>query len=404
MERKVKADILKLGMYVTRLDRPWLETPFLFQGFYANSEKDLADLRQYCRFVYIDDEKGVKADRYLDEEPDKLLTEPNIVTLQELKIVYPTSVDLKTELEAARNSEQVLSEQVENIMVDVQKGGKISVSAIKTTITGMIESVLRNPDAYMWLRKMQKADSYLYSHAIDVSVLAVAFGRHLGLDKSELEDLAVGTMLFDIGKMKLPVELLTKPGKLTDAEFALMRRHVEYSVKLMEDTRGISPRSVDIARTHHERHNGKGYPRRLPGAQIPVFGRIAAIVDCYDAIVSKRPYSAPLSSHDAIAKIYEWRNFDFQEDLVEQFIQCLGIYPTGSIVELNTGAVGIVLAQNPVRRLRPKLMVILDENKKPLASFQTVDLFLEQANDSQLEIKRALERGAYGIDPKDYFL
>jgi HD-GYP domain-containing protein (c-di-GMP phosphodiesterase class II) len=404
MERKIKTDILKLGMYVTRLDRPWLETPFLFQGFYANSDKDLSDLRQHCRFVFIDDEKGVKADQYLDEEPDKPALGLDRGILQEQKIIYPTSVDLKIELEAARDGERLLTEHVANIMIDVQNGGKISVSTIKSTVTGMIESILRNPDAYMWLRKLQKADSYLYSHAIDVSVLAVAFGRHLGLDKIELEDLAVGTMLFDIGKMKLPVELLTKPGKLTDAEFALMRRHVEYSVKLMEGTRGISPRSIDIALTHHERHNGKGYPRRLPGAQIPVFGRIAAIVDCYDAIVSKRPYSAPLPPHEAIAKIYEWRNFDFQEDLVEQFIQCLGIYPTGSIVELNTGAVGIVLAQNPVRRLRPKLMVILDENKKPLASFQTIDLFLEQANDTQIEITRALERGAFGIDPKDYFL
>lgn len=404
MERKVNTDILKLGMYVTRLDRPWLETPFLFQGFYANSDKDLSDLRQHCRYVFIDDEKGVKADQYLDEESEKPALGLDRGILHDQKILYPTCVDLRTELESARDSERLLTEQVANIMVDVQNGGKISVSTIKSTVSGMIESILRNPDAYMWLRKMQKADSYLYSHAIDVSVLAVAFGRHLGLDKIELEDLAVGTMLFDIGKMKLPVELLIKPGKLTDAEFALMRRHVEYSVKLMEETRGISPRSIDIARTHHERHNGKGYPRRLPGAQIPVFGRIAAIVDCYDAIVSKRPYSAPLPSHEAIAKIYEWRNFDFQEDLVEQFIQCLGIYPTGSIVELNTGAVGIVLAQNPVRRLRPKLMVILDENKKPLASFQTIDLFLEQENDTKLEITRALERGAFGIDPKDYFL
>lgn len=404
MERKVKTDFLKLGMYVTHLDRPWLETPFLFQGFYANSDKDLLDLRQYCRFVIIDDDKGVKADQYLDEELDSPVSGFDRGVLQGQKILYPTCVDLKTELEEAREGERLLTEHVANIMIDVQNGNKISVSTIKSTVSGMIESILRNPDAYMWLRKLQKADSYLYSHAIDVSVLAVAFGRHLGFDKTELEDLAVGTMLFDIGKMKLPVELLTKPGKLTDAEFALMRRHVEYSVKLMEETRGISPRSVDIARTHHERHNGTGYPRRLPGAQIPVFGRIAAIVDCYDAIVSKRPYSAPLPSHEAIAKIYEWRNIDFQEDLVEQFIQCLGIYPTGSIVELNTGAVGIVLAQNPVRRLRPKLMVILDENKKPLASYQTIDLFHELPNDTKLEITRALERGAFGIDPKDFFL
>lgn len=404
MERKVSTETLKLGMYIARLDRPWLETPFLFQGFHTNSEKDLSDLRQHCRFVYIDDEKGVKADHYLEDDKSDAMSIPDRTTLPQRKNTYDTKVDLKLEVSAARENERRLTEQVASIMDDVHNGAKISISAIKSSVTDMIESILRNPDAYMWLRKMQQADSYLYSHAIDVSVLAVAFGRHLGLDKAELEDLAVGTMLFDIGKMKLPVELLTKPKKLSDAEFALVRRHVEFSVKLMEETRGISQRSIDIARSHHERHNGRGYPKRLPGSQIPVFGRIAAIVDCYDAIISKRPYSAPLPSHEAIAKIYEWRNIDFQEDLVEQFIQCLGVYPTGSIVEMNTGVIGIVLAQNPIRRLKPKVMVILDENKKPCASFQTIDLFQEQPHGKKIEIVRALERGAYGIDPKDYFL
>lgn len=409
MERKVTTEHLKLGMYITRLDRPWLETPFLLQGFYTKTDQDIHDLHHHCQFVYIDDDRGESANRYMEsKKPTKptLAVQNHDEVLPPRKIKYQTQIDLVEEISVARANQDKLFEQISTIMEDVKNRDKLHIESIKPIVTNMVESILRNPDAHMWLRTMQQTDTYLYTHAIDSSVLAVSFGRHLGFDRDELEDLAIGTMLFDIGKMKIPRQVLNKQAKLTEKEFTFMQRHVELGVKLIANNHHISQRAQEIVITHHERHNGKGYPQKLSGQQIPFFGKIAAIVDCYDAMTTQRPYADPISSHEAIMQLYHWRNIDFQEDLIEQFIQCLGLYPTGTIVLLNTGAVGIVISQNPIRRLRPKIMLILDENKQPLTTLPTIDLFQEfyDTDNQPLAIASALENGAFGIDPRHFFL
>ncbi len=270
----------------------------------------------------------------------------------------------------------------------------------------MVESVARNPDAFIWLTQLKDTDIYTYHHSMDVSILAVVMGRHLGLSRLELQDLAIGTLLFDIGKLKLPPKLLNKPGRLTDEEFELIKKHVDYSVEIIERISGITPRALEIARYHHERHNGSGYPEGLQGTQIPVFARIASIVDCYSAITRNRSYSQAISSHEAIKQMYEWGDIDFQMELIEQFIQCLGIYPTGSLVELSTGEIGVILSQNRVRRLRPKVMLILDCNKIAYEHFPIIDLIkdTEDEDGNELDIVAAHEPGSFGIDPKTFYL
>lgn len=410
MEKQVASQDLQLGMYVTRLDRPWLETPFLFQGFTIQDAHDIAELQRHCRFVYIDIERGAPSRRYLDT-PRAAPTRADadlkrICRSNPGKPVYPDTASVEEELAPARDSHQEACERIGNILDDVRSGRKLNVAAAEQAVSSMIESILRNPDAFMWLSKLKNKDSYTYAHSIDACALAITFGRHLGLPKPELEQVAVGTLLFDIGKMKLPEELLEKPGRLTDAEFALMQAHVAHSVELMADAKGISQTSIEVAYSHHERHNGQGYPRGLTSDQTSVYGKIAAIVDCYDAITSDRPYSVAVSPHEAIRSLYEWRNVDFQEEVVEQFIQCLGVYPTGTLVELNTGQVGIVLSQNRVRRLRPKVMLVLNADKHTYDIAPTVDLMTETVDrqGQMLEIARSLDPGSYGIDPTAYFL
>ena len=410
MEKKVARDELALGMYVSRLDRPWLETPFLFQGFLIQNQDDIAELQRHCQYVYIDIEKGKPAKQYLDFKPSQQQrTDANLKRICRStldKPVYPDTVSVEEELAPARDSHHVACERISNILDDVRCGRKLNVAAAEQAVNSMIESILRNPDAFMWLTKLKNKDSYTYTHSIDACALAITFGRHLGLPRQELEQVAVGTLLFDIGKMKLPEALLDKPGRLTEEEFALMQAHVAHSVHLMADTKGVSPASIEVAYSHHERHNGCGYPRGLTSEKTSVYGKIAAIVDCYDAITSDRPYSVAVSPHEAIRNLYEWRNVDFQEELVEQFIQCLGVYPTGTLVELNTGQVGIVLSQNRVRRLRPKVMLVLNADKHAYNIAPTVDLMVE-AIDHQgqlLEITRSLNPGSFGIDPTAYFM
>lgn len=407
MEKKVKTEDLKIGMYVARLDRPWVDTPFMFQGFYIRDQKDIDTLRQYCHYIFTDYDRQELDDYRLQHmRAEEYAAKPGACELPTRKVNYETTTSIEEELVFARECHTNLAHLVNEIMTDVRAGKEINFPGARKIVSSMIESIARNPDAFMWLTKLKDTDSYTYKHSMDAAILAVTLGRHLGLTKHELQELAIGTLLFDIGKMKLPPELLSKPGRLTDAEFTLVKKHVEYSVDTLKQIKGISPRSIEIAMYHHERHNGSGYPHGLRGNQIPVFARIAAIVDCYDAITSDRTYNRAISSHDAIKQLYEWRNIDFQEEMIEQFIQCLGVYPTGSLVELSTGEVGVVLSQNRVRRLRPKIMLILDKDKVAYDHYPTLDLIKEETDKEgkPLEILTSHEPGAFGIDPHAFYL
>lgn len=406
MLQKVNIDYLEPGMYVSRLDRPWIETPYMFQGFLVNNSGDIEEVKKHCKFVYVDAERGLAPKEVMAITPSTEIPEGAGAALPERKAVYLDTEELEVEITHARSCHSNLSIEINNLMDAVRTGKRIDLENTQETVDSMIESIVRNPDAFVWLTRLKEADAYTYSHAIDSSILSIAFGRHLGLSKQELQDMAIGGMLFDIGKMKISSKILGKKGRLTKDEFGEIKKHVEYSVEIMSSTKGVSDHVVEIARHHHERHDGSGYPRGLQGDQIPVFSRMLAIVDCYDAITSDRPYGNAISSHSAAKKLYEWRGIDFHEELVEQFIQCLGVYPTGSLVELSTGEVGIVMSQNRMRRLRPKVMLIMDSNKAYYGGFPTIDLKteLEDKNGDPLDIVGCPEPGTYGIDPKEFYL
>ena len=407
-EQKVSVGDVKIGMYVSRLDRPWLETRYLFQGFYITNATDIEELCLHCEYVYVDPERGESSTRSLaqlsgKDTRDSLAHVFRQATSHER---YPIVTSVEEELEACRDSRDQLLEVITGILEQLKAGHTIKLKSMRKAVNAMIASIVRNPDAFFWLTRLKNKDSYAYAHCVDACGLAVAFGRHLGFSKPELENLAIGTLLFDIGKLQLPEDLLKKPGRLTDKEYALIRRHVEFGVGMVSDMKGCNKDIVSIVLHHHERHSGKGYPRAIPGHEIPVNGRIAALVDCYDAITSERAYSTALSAYDAIQLIYKWRGKDFQTDMVEQFIQCIGLYPTGTLVELNTGEVGLVIAQNRVRRLRPKVMLILDKDKVSYGIYPTLDLIEDPVDDDGIlvEIRRPLAPGSYGINASDFYL
>lgn len=399
-EQKVSVGDIKLGMYVSRLDRPWVETHYLFQGFFINSVDDIVELREYCEYVYVDPERGLAAENPIEvcikqESPDKLA---EVFRHAKGDQVYPVQTSVEEEIGACREARANATELVSTILEEIQAGRDVRVHAVRQAVNGLIASIIRNPDAFFWLTRLKSKDDYAYAHCVDACGLAAAFGRHLGFSKPELEDLAVGTLLFDVGKLQLPDELLKKPGRLTDKEFALMRRHVEFGTRMVSEMEGSNSSIVSTVWHHHERHNGNGYPRRIVGHNIPVNGRIAALVDCYDAITSERAYSKAVSSYEAVQLLYEWRDKDFQIDMVEQFIQCVGIYPTGTLVELSSGEVGLVLAQNRVRRLRPKVMLVLNKDKVAYDFHPVLDLIEDPVDDTgeRIEIKQPLLRHRCG--------
>jgi len=395
-------------MYISRLDRPWLETRFLFQGFRVTRIDDIEELSRHCEYVYIDTEKGLAATRTLDRAISQHEKDKYAHVFQNMPDtpVYPVVTSVEEEVGASRESRSHLVDVVTNILGELKAGRSIKLATIRQSVNKMIASILRNPDAFFLLSRLKDKDSYAYAHCVDACGLAVAFGRHLGFAKPELENLAVGVLLCDIGKLQLPENLLKKPGRLTDREYDLVRRHVEFGAQMVSEMKGANDEVVSIVMHHHERHNGKGYPRQIPGHLIPVKGRIAALVDCYDAIISERAYCHAVSAYEAVKMIYEWRDKDFQSDMVEQFIQCIGLFPTGTLVELSTGEVGIVISQNRVRRLRPKVMLVLDKDKVAFDFNPVIDLIegSEDESDEKVEILHPLTAGSYGIYVSDYYL
>lgn len=413
---KVNTEDLEIGMYVSRLDRPWTDTPFLFQGFFIHSLEEVKELQHHCKYVYVDLEQSSSAPGKLKGSRDENHTITQITSLHFAKpqpaaskrnrTVYANSQSMENELPVARKIFDDANRAVEDMITKLQTEGTLDIHVVQTTVGPMVESVLRNPDALIWLSRIKKYDSYMYHHSVSTSIWGITFARHLGLDKTSLLEVGLGCMLFDVGKTKLPHALLTKADKLTDVEWHVMRNHVDYSVNLLEGSAGVTDRILSMVQSHHERHDGSGYPDKLKENQISTFAKIAGMVDCYDAITSTRPYSRQRSPYEAVREIYSWRGTLFQSEVIEQFMQVVGVYPTGSLVEMNTGAVAIVIAQNESRRLKPRIMLILDEKKQRLPQFNTIDLLFDThlKGVENMWIEKCLEPGAYGISPQELYL
>ncbi len=419
MKKKIATTAVKKGMYVSELDRPWVDTPFLFQGFEITTDEELAQLRKYCEHVYIDTTLGADVEpaapgqQYAQEatagekasaQPYEAAVRTQAEDARSRAALHPDQTTLEEELEPAKSVERHTRDAVYNIMQDVRLGKSIDTASAKQAVAGMVDSIIRNPDALICLGQLKSKDEYTALHSLRVCILALAFGRHLDFTREELNILGLGALLHDIGKMKVPTEILNKPGRLTAGEFETMKSHVPQGVAILESTRGIPDLAIDVARYHHERFNGAGYAGGLKGEQISRFGLIGAIVDCYDAITSDRAYHSGLSSHEALKKMYEWRITDFDAMLVEQFIQCMGIYPIGSLVEMNTGSIGVVVTINRMRRLKPRVVLVLTPEKLPYLKPKIVNLSERAGNGSHraLEIRKVIAAGTYGVNPVDY--
>ena len=421
MKKNIPVHDLRLGMYVSELDRPWRETPFLFQGFEVQSDEQIEQLSQYCQHVYIDTEQGYdvspKSRPSANVAPALILSkeqkEPVIKFEKVLERFthghrrpprYQDVTILEEEIGRAREIVTETREAVYDIMGDVRLGRSIDTTAAKKVVADMVDSVIRNPDALMCLNQLKDKDEYTALHSLRVCVLALAFGRHLDLTNDELNLLGIGALLHDIGKMKVPNDILNKPEKLTEEEFIIIKSHVPHGVSILEQTHGISSASIDVARYHHERYAGGGYALGSQGEQIGLFGSVGGIVDCYDAITSDRSYHTGMSAHDALTKMYSWRGRDFQPLMVEQFIQCMGIYPIGSVVELSNGSIGVVISINRARRLKPKVALVLNSDKTPFAPTKVIDLMHETVEDGSqgLEIRKVLPPGEHGVIPTNY--
>lgn len=417
---KVPTSDLDIGMYVSGLDRPWLETPFVTQGFMIESREDIGRLQKYCQSVFIDTHRSQKAEYAAHREmiqraaskakaPERpaekkskdrpRIPMENIFVGRSLKPYHDDS-GWEEEHPKAQLAMNTLIGDVDDMFEQVSAGEKLDVIKLRKSVEPVVESISRNPDACLWVARLKKHDNYTYQHSLSAAMWSVSLGRQVGLPRRDLRSLAMGCMLMDIGKLRVDPNLLQAQRELTTDEAASVAAHVEHGLEILQECGILNQDVVDMVAHHHERYDGSGYPNGLKKDQIPPFARIAGIVDTYDALTSNRTYAKAVAPSDAIKLLYEARDEDFQAELVESFIQAIGIYPAGTLVELSSGEVGVVVAEYRTRRLRPKVMLLLDANKKQLRMSRVVDL-QEQAGASgqpALSIKTSLEPEAYGID------
>jgi HD-GYP domain-containing protein (c-di-GMP phosphodiesterase class II) len=516
MATKIQTTALKVGMFVADLDRPWVDTPFLLQGFLIEDQEQIAALKMHCEFVIVDRARsvgdefeaplpstgnpaplrrplpqsstttvakprgagdnsvpsppagprppparqgkvlrleevtrrgggrapGVEPPRSGDDDQgmlgrmfrgifggrkdkEKLSTstapariEDPPETPQEFEAraaLLPPGIQVQTyinqttvEEEAPRAREVVAhaGELLDKLVADIRIGQSFEVDRVEEIVDDMVESIVRNPQALMWVAKLREQDIGAYGHGLQVSVYITSFGRHLGFPKAQLSQLAQIGLLLDIGKIRLPRAILDKQGRLTDEEFDAAKEHVALGLAILNESGGFDPAVIGGIEQHHERMNGSGYPGGLVGDEIGIFGRMSGIVDCFAALTNHRPYAAAVSSYEALRNITAWGGDFFHEPLVQQFVSSVGVFPVGSLIELSSGEVAVVVEHSKVRRLRPRVLVVTGPDKTPAAYPTMVDLLYDpkMGGDEPAFIKRGLAPGAYGLNLADFYL
>ncbi|MGB2831663.1 MAG: HD-GYP domain-containing protein [Methylotenera sp.] len=287
----------------------------------------------------------------------------------------------------------------------IASGQKIDLTNVNEALDGMVDSIERNPDALMWLVKLKQTDDYAYNHALNVSITLMAFASFMSLPKTQIKNLGMAGLLQDIGKGKLPPQLLHKEGKISSAEFSILKKHVDYAIAILRETEDIPESVINVIAEHHERFDGSGYPNELSGTQINMSGQMAGLIDTYCAITTNKVYAKGVYNQVALEKIHKLRDTKFNSALVNQLVQFLGMYPVSSLVELNSGEVGVVIQQNSVRRLLPRVMILLNPDKSKNEFPATINLITSPLNPSgePYKIVKGLPADSYGLNPSNYY-
>jgi putative nucleotidyltransferase with HDIG domain len=401
MKKRIGIDELQPGMLVEKLDRSWLDTPFFRHKMTITSRRQIAQLKAcgvQTLIVSIETEEA-------KEEPvleSNIADEPAVPVEEEEAASMPQVVPFEEELPAARQVYQAAKTVIQDAMHDVRFGRAINVDAVRTVVSDMTDSIFRNPDALSSLSRLKRFDEYTFYHSVNTALLAMSLGRSLGFDRPALHLTGVGTLLHDIGKMKIPLEILNKPGRFEAHEMEMMKQHVLRGVEVLSRTTGLGESYIRPALEHHERVNGAGYPHRRAKKDISQFGLITAVVDIYDAMTSDRCYHKGQPAHQALQFLYRLSlEGHLDSTLVQRFIQVVGVYPVGSVVELNTGETAIVKQINHHAPLAPVVLLVKSAGNTLLSKPHDQDLSLQKETPYQ-NINAILDPRQAGIDPSLY--
>lgn len=390
---------LQLGMYITELDRPWLDTPFLFQGFELKTPGEIRVVREICDYVFIDTtkkkiRKGMVAEQKQNNIHNVLAygSPPPKVSTFEKEILQTEKIYKSTRILVA------------DVMEKVARGGGIDSKLAKEAVAECVNRVMRSPDAMLWISQLKNKDEYTAQHSMNVCVLAIVLGRQINLSEKDLNIIGLCGMLHDMGKMLIPLNILNKPGKLELEEMEIVQTHTTLGSELLKSSDSMHPSAIQVALNHHERLDGKGYCRHLSEPAISYFTRMVAIADVYDAMTSDRVYQKGRTSLDATSTLFSVAGAQLDPTLVVKFVESIGVYPPGSLVELTNGIVAIVIEVNEKTKLRPRIITILDEEKKP-APEQYIDLskMIRDKQGNILTIKGMIRAEDCNIDLCKYY-
>lgn len=397
---KVYIKDLTIGMFVEELAIPWLETPFLLQGMLIESQDDIESLGKYCDYVYVASQKEAF------KEPSPKPYSTHVIPDDKGKKtqfhgdhVYVETSTFEQEIPVAKKSYIQATKLISQIKADIDKNHKLDLNTAKELVNVIASSIIKNPAAMLFVNQFNSlSNSNNYEHALNTSIHMISFGRHLCLPATELYVLGLGGLLMDIGQLKVSEALEQNQDSLS--------LHVIEGEKILLQIPSIPEEVIQITTQHHERENGKGYPLGLGSNQITTYARMAAIVDIYEDLVTQGPQNdKTLTPFKALKTLWDMTRTGLNAILVQQFAHCIGLFPCGSLVKLNTGEIAIVVAQNRSNRLLPKLIIVLDKDKKTYSTPFIVDLADEESNaDSRYEITQDLKPGAYGVDPQEYYL
>ena len=400
MIRKIAIDQLLPGMYVVDLHKRWLEHSIWQSRFKVRDEAQIWKLREEgISELSIDTAKG--ADLPPEPEPQRHFShlDLGLKSIAEIKAAIPRTVSLGEE---RRRATRLLSEAgstVNGLMLSAKAGQHVDAAQLEPVVGKMIESVIRNPDALVPLARLKRLDAYATEHAVATAGLIIAFGRQQGVPVPEIEKLALGSMVKDIGHAALDVRLVAKPGMLSTAEYSLVQRHVEEGLAVLEATAKLSETAVAVVLEHHERYNGCGYPYRMAGDEISMAGRMAAIVDTYDAMTSDRPYRAAISPSHALRQLYQQSGTQYDPALIAAFVRTVGIYPVGTLVLLEGGHLAVVEQSHPENILTPIVRVMYHTGRRQYLSVPVeVDLARKIGNHYG-QIVKAESFETWGINP-----
>ena len=396
MIKRIPVESLRVGMYITDLNNDWIPHNHDKRRGFVKREETIERVRRIgVSHLYIDTARGLDSE---DAVPAQEVDRHNEASLQQAAESAPADskyVPLEKEMQRATEVHSQAQSLVDNLMQDVKLGHAIDVTPIQSLASNLKTSVFSNPNALSALGRIRQKDNYLLEHSVNLSVLMSVFGKGLELPGEVLEEIIVGALLHDIGKILTPDEILHKPGKLTAREFAVMKEHVAHSRDILMNSENVGELTLLTAAQHHERLDGTGYPDGLSGEQISRYGRMAAIADVYDAITADRVYHKGITPTQGLKKLLEWSGDHLDHALVHEFIRCLGIYPIGSVVLLESGRLGIVIETNPEDQRLPVVRLFFNARLRQHITLERLDL---SRPGNQDRILNSVDPAAYGID------